>query len=159
MSRSFIMKKLVSPTAVRSKEMPLKFRPGKLFLRQTQRVEHKVFKRWFAGGGQLPERPSAWGNDFLFGGWYHSFRHELQRGSTCCRLYKLKTGTLTLPRFDKFTRGSSHPLSSVLHRPRHQWPRAKEIENTSFSHFARKANLSVVVFDEKLGVVQSEART
>ena len=31
-----------------------------LFLRQTQRVEHKVFKRWFAGGGQLPERPSAW---------------------------------------------------------------------------------------------------
>ena len=31
MSRSFIMKKLVSPTAVRSKEMPLKFRPGKLF--------------------------------------------------------------------------------------------------------------------------------
>ena len=62
MSRSFIMKKLVI-TAVRSKEMPLKFRPGKLSSGRLNGLSTK-----FSNDGSrveaTAERPSAWGNDF-----------------------------------------------------------------------------------------------
>ena len=71
----------------------------------------------------------------------------------------MRAEKLTLPRFDEFPRGSSHslgPQAFIILVVDGQ--RQEKIENTSFSNLARKPNLAIVVFDEKLGIVESEPR-
>ena len=43
-------------------------------------------------GGDVPERPSAWENDFLLGERRYSFRYELRGGPTRCRSRRLGGG-------------------------------------------------------------------